>query len=342
VGAYTVRQGDTLSGIAASNGVSLSSLEAANPQIRNPNFIRTGQVLNLPDSYASPSKPPVDLANSHPAPKPTPIAPANATQNTYRVQAGDTLSAIGTRLGVSSQSIAQANGLSNPNLIFPGQVLRIPGKGSAPNPNPSPNPSGGTGGTWVSGTPGTLGGADTSMWQTDAQFQQSIQGAQWTAIKATEGTDWTDPSFQARWTELGQKVQSGQMKLRVAYQFMHAGDGTGQAQYFLNALNIHGPLQPGTRLALDWEGSALSDPKALSDAANTIHQVTGTWPLIYTSESNVSAAKAAVPDAPIWEALWGAPSPTNVPFVQDNDGPGFDHDVFNGNLAALDQFAGWA
>jgi hypothetical protein len=95
-------------------------------------------------------------------------------------------------------------------------------------------------------------------------------------------------------------------------------------------------------LALDWEGSALSDPKALSDAANYIHQVTGTWPLIYTSESDVPAAKSAVPNAPIWEALWGAPSPKNVPFVQYNDGPGFDHDVFNGNLAALDEFAGWA
>ncbi|HEX4620521.1 MAG TPA: LysM peptidoglycan-binding domain-containing protein [Myxococcaceae bacterium] len=339
MGAYTVRQGDTLSGIASSHGVSLKSLEAANPQLRNPNLIFPGQQLHLPDSYAQPGKPPVDLANSHPATKPTPIAPAGPTGTTYRVRSGDTLSAIGARFGVSYQSIAQANGLANPNLIFPGQVLRIPGKGGA-NPNPTGN--GGTGGTWVSGTPGTLGGADTSMWQSDAEFQKSIQGAQWTAIKATEGTNWTDPKFQSRWNELGQRIQSGQMKLRVAYQFMHAGDGTGQAQHFLDALNIHGPLQPGTRLALDWEGSALSDPKALSDAANRIHQVTGTWPLIYTSESDVPSAKSAVPNAPIWEALWGAPSPKNVPFVQYNDGPGFDHDVFNGNLAALDKFAGWA
>jgi lysozyme len=188
---------------------------------------------------------------------------------------------------------------------------------------------------------GQLDGADSSSWQSDATFQQSIQGAQWTAIKATEGTDWTDPTFASRWTELGQKVQSGQMKLRIAYDFLDVGNGATQAQHFLSTLNINGPLQPGTRLALDWEGSALADPQALTDAANTIHSVTGTWPLIYTSESNVPAAQTAVPNAPIWEADWTSQAPTNEPFVQYSDGPGFDHDVFNGSASELAQFAGW-
>lgn len=41
-GSYTVRSGDTLSGIAAQKGVSLSGLIAANPQIKNPNLIFPG------------------------------------------------------------------------------------------------------------------------------------------------------------------------------------------------------------------------------------------------------------------------------------------------------------
>lgn len=48
-----VHTGDTMSGIAASHGVSLSSLEAANPQIANPNLIYTGQSLNLPGVSSS-------------------------------------------------------------------------------------------------------------------------------------------------------------------------------------------------------------------------------------------------------------------------------------------------
>ncbi len=51
---------------------------------------------------------------------------------TYRVQRGDTLTAIGLRFGVSAFAIAQANGLRNPNLIYPGQVLIIPTPGTVP------------------------------------------------------------------------------------------------------------------------------------------------------------------------------------------------------------------
>ncbi|OGO43644.1 MAG: hypothetical protein A2Z04_02000 [Chloroflexi bacterium RBG_16_57_9] len=51
---------------------------------------------------------------------------------TYRVRSGDTLNAIGLRFGVSAFAIAQANGLRNPNLIFPGQVLIIPAAGTVP------------------------------------------------------------------------------------------------------------------------------------------------------------------------------------------------------------------
>jgi LysM repeat protein len=45
---------------------------------------------------------------------------------TYVVQRGDTLSRIALRFAVSWRTIASLNGLSNPNLIFAGQRLRIP------------------------------------------------------------------------------------------------------------------------------------------------------------------------------------------------------------------------
>lgn len=65
-----------------------------------------------------------------PAPAPTPApSPGNGT---YVVQKGDTLSAIATKLGYPGgwQALATANGIANPNLIFPGQVLKVYG-GSA-------------------------------------------------------------------------------------------------------------------------------------------------------------------------------------------------------------------
>ncbi len=46
--AYLVQPGDTLSGIAASHGASLAAVEAANPQIANPNLIYAGQTVKIP------------------------------------------------------------------------------------------------------------------------------------------------------------------------------------------------------------------------------------------------------------------------------------------------------
>lgn len=45
---------------------------------------------------------------------------------TYTVKSGDTLGEIGARFGVSYQEIAKLNNIENPDLIFPGQVFRIP------------------------------------------------------------------------------------------------------------------------------------------------------------------------------------------------------------------------
>lgn len=119
----TVRAGDTLSGIAARSGVSLSALLAANPGIKNPNLIFPGQVVAIPGHDGSSSFQP---------------APSGAT---YVVRSGDTLSAIGARYGVSFQDLARANGIANPNLIYPGQALSIPGRGPRPTPAPAPAPA---------------------------------------------------------------------------------------------------------------------------------------------------------------------------------------------------------
>jgi N-acetylmuramoyl-L-alanine amidase len=53
-GQYVVKQGDTMWGIAHSRSVSLSALLAEN-RLANPNLIRPGQVINVPDPPAPPA-----------------------------------------------------------------------------------------------------------------------------------------------------------------------------------------------------------------------------------------------------------------------------------------------
>ena len=43
----------------------------------------------------------------------------------YTVKSGDTLSGIAKEYGTTYQKIAQLNGISNPNRIYPGQKIRV-------------------------------------------------------------------------------------------------------------------------------------------------------------------------------------------------------------------------
>jgi LysM repeat protein/GH25 family lysozyme M1 (1,4-beta-N-acetylmuramidase) len=105
-----VEAGDTLAGIATQFGVDLGALVALNG-LRNPNLIFPGQVLALPAKNAAPAPKPVAKPTGH---------------GKWIVDPGDSLSAIGAKYGVTAAAIAAANGLSNPDLIYPGQVLNIP------------------------------------------------------------------------------------------------------------------------------------------------------------------------------------------------------------------------
>ena len=48
-----------------------------------------------------------------------------SSYKTYTVKSGDTLSGIAAKYGTTYQKLAQINGISNPNVIYAGQVLKI-------------------------------------------------------------------------------------------------------------------------------------------------------------------------------------------------------------------------
>jgi uncharacterized membrane protein len=75
---------------------------------------------------ASPQPPATSTPPEAPVPSPTP-SPATPPPSTYVVQPGDTLMGIAAVFGVYVAEIAAANGIPNPNLIYPGQTLVIPG-----------------------------------------------------------------------------------------------------------------------------------------------------------------------------------------------------------------------
>jgi hypothetical protein len=106
--AYLVQPGDTLSGVAASHGVSLAAVEAANPQLANPNLIYAGQTVQIPEgssaaqSYTAPSSGSQGTAVQQSAPSySSPSSIASATTST----------SSGGSSGYSSSSLSDIPGV---------------------------------------------------------------------------------------------------------------------------------------------------------------------------------------------------------------------------------------
>ncbi len=126
-GRYTVAPGDTMFFIAQRFGVTLAALIAANPHISDPNVIFPGDVLCVPGPPTSGRVP-----ASCPA----------GFQGRYTVVSGDTMFTIAQRFGVTLDALIAANPhISDPNLIFPGDVLCVPGA-AAPCRVPASCPAG--------------------------------------------------------------------------------------------------------------------------------------------------------------------------------------------------------
>ncbi|MDA3731330.1 LysM peptidoglycan-binding domain-containing protein [Niameybacter massiliensis] len=105
---YIVQSGDTLSAIALQYNTTVAELVDLN-NISNPNFIYVGETLILPQITSQTST----------------NIPTN-TSSTYTVQVGDTLWGIAQQFDTTVATLTSLNNLSNPNLIYPGEIIQLP------------------------------------------------------------------------------------------------------------------------------------------------------------------------------------------------------------------------
>ena len=118
----TVQWGDTLSGIASQCGTTMDAIRAANPGLGW--WLYAGQVLYIPTGSTQ---------------SPASYPPSGGT---YIVQWGDTLGIIAGKTGTSVASLLAVNPqITNPSLIYTGQVIYLPaGVGTPPIYPPQPPP----------------------------------------------------------------------------------------------------------------------------------------------------------------------------------------------------------
>lgn len=102
---HTVQKGDTLWDIAQKYGVTVNFLANQNG-IKNPNLIYPNQKIVISQN---------DFTSSNPS----------IQNNYYTVKRGDTLWGISQKYGVTVRYLVNKNGIKNPNLIYPGQMIKI-------------------------------------------------------------------------------------------------------------------------------------------------------------------------------------------------------------------------
>jgi membrane-bound lytic murein transglycosylase D len=111
---HTVASGDTLSGIASRYSTSIAELVAIN-QLRDRNSLRIGQKIVLPQRNGVVPTLVVNDTGSQSVP----------SSRQYEVRRGDTLTGIASRFGVTTAALMSLNGITDRNMIRPGQILRL-------------------------------------------------------------------------------------------------------------------------------------------------------------------------------------------------------------------------
>jgi murein DD-endopeptidase MepM/ murein hydrolase activator NlpD len=103
---HTVQSGETLSGIAARQGTTVSALAQAN-DIADPDVVRAGQVLSVPAAGSS-----------------TAAAASGAGAGHHQVRAGESVTSIAETHGISTRQLVDANGLVD-GTVYVGQRLSL-------------------------------------------------------------------------------------------------------------------------------------------------------------------------------------------------------------------------
>lgn len=201
-----VSSGQTLYSIARANGMAPNQLAAAN-NLQSPYSLRVGQRLVVPGVANAVSPAP----SFQPQQVTATASPPAATQNfsgkgVHRVNAGETLFAIGRTYNVHPYQIASHNNLAKPYSLSVGQQLRIPGATNTAKAYQSSTPASApeTGNTYVPSQPVQSANTSAKSSAGSQTLSRPVESVEQPIAKAQDSL--TSDTGQFRWPVRGRVI----------------------------------------------------------------------------------------------------------------------------------------
>ena len=260
---YLVQGGDTLIGTANRFGLSVTQLATYNNLSSRAELLRGQKLWLVPGKVTAP-------AVTSAAPSRASTKSTVATKN-YKVKSGDGLIALAREFNISTQALADLNGIGSTDSLFVGQTLKIPATASttATNSRSSNSSSVSTSnytvqsGDTLIGIANSLGVSATQIAAVNSSFDDKARLQRGQTIKVPASKAQVDNKLND--IPVSYKIQSGDTLTGIASRYKIGISDLASA----NNLSMTSGLMVGRSLVIPAEGSTNTSSRTNNAASSS-------------------------------------------------------------------------
>ena len=270
---YVVQSGDTLIGTANRFGLSVTQLATYNNLSSRADLLRGQKLWLVPGKVTAPAVTPAAPSRKR--------AQSTTATKSYKVQSGDGLIALAKQFGISTQALADLNGIGSTDSLYVGQTLKIPADAnttSSSNSSASRSSSSAVtsnykvkSGETLIGIANSLGVSAAQVAAVNSSFDERARLQRGQTIKVPVSASQVDNKLNDK--PISYKIRSGDTLIGVANRYKIGVSDLAAA----NNLSTNSNLILGRSLTIPAAGnrSTATSATSTSSAASTSTTSTG-------------------------------------------------------------------
>ncbi|WP_201609948.1 LysM peptidoglycan-binding domain-containing protein [Psychrobacter submarinus] len=270
---YVVQSGDTLIGTANRFGLSVTQLATYNNLSSRADLLRGQKLWLVPGKVTAPAVTPAAPSRKR--------AQSTTATKSYKVQSGDGLIALAKQFGISTQALANLNGIGSTDSLYVGQTLKIPADAnttSSSNSSASRSSSSAVtsnykvkSGETLIGIANSLGVSAAQVAAVNSSFDERARLQRGQTIKVPVSASQVDNKLNDK--PISYKIRSGDTLIGVANRYKIGVSDLAAA----NNLSTNSNLILGRSLTIPAAGnrSTATSATSTSSAASTSTTSTG-------------------------------------------------------------------